>query len=135
MTTFYSRLIAWFQKFVHKYMKMFLFSKFIHKSKQCAHFRNNIVVVKKLGNSKNYSECQEAYFKKHIIIFQSTPAVNSLKFTRVYSHKHSEALLFNYIPSIIHEHFYEFANIFKNRENYLIFGWFLSIFFRIVEQF
>ena len=79
------------------------------------------MVVKKLGNSKNYSECQEAYFKKHTIIFQSTPVVNSLKFMRVYSHKHSEALLSNYIPSIIHEHFYEFGNIFKNLEHLLLF--------------
>ena len=51
-------------------------------------------------------------FKKHTIIFQSTPAVNSSKFTRVYSHKDSEALLFNYIPSIIYEHLYKFENIF-----------------------
>ena len=39
------------------------FLKFIHKLKQCSHFRKNIVVVKKPGNSKNYSEFQETFLK------------------------------------------------------------------------
>ena len=53
------------------------FLKFIHKLKQSSDFFLNIVVVKKLGNSKNYSEFQETFLRKHTIIFRSTPAVNS----------------------------------------------------------
>jgi hypothetical protein len=92
--------------------------KFNDKLNICSHLHKNIMVVKKLGISKNYSEFQEMFFK-HIIIFDLPRRLilqNSRGYTVTKTLKHY--YLITYVRTFVNiftnlGRFFKIVNIFK----------------------